>query len=102
VSNLPGYAIPRIRHRTKRVWQRCYGEKDVMSNTSKALYLPLSAATSVAGGLLASALFGLIWKRLSDEESAPPNPKRPQPFEWRCSAGRRITRACVRCGQGGR
>ena len=41
-----------------------------MSNTSKALYLPLSAATSVAGGLLASALFGVIWKHLSDEEPA--------------------------------
>jgi hypothetical protein len=52
-----------------------YGKKDVVSNTSKALYLPLSAATSVAGGLLASALFGVIWKRLSDEEPAPPNPK---------------------------
>jgi Protein of unknown function (DUF4235) len=46
-----------------------------MSSTSKALYLPLSIATSVTGGLLASALFGQIWKRLSDEEPAPPNPK---------------------------
>lgn len=46
-----------------------------MSKTSKALYLPLSIATSVTGGLLASALFGQIWKRLSDEEPAPPNPK---------------------------
>ena len=46
-----------------------------MSTTSKALYLPLSIATSVTGGLLASALFGQIWKRLSDEEPAPPNPK---------------------------
>jgi hypothetical protein len=46
-----------------------------MSNTSKALYLPLSIATSVTGGLLASALFGQIWKRLSDEEPGPPNPK---------------------------
>jgi hypothetical protein len=46
-----------------------------VSNTSKALYLPLSAATSVLGGLLASALFGVIWKRLNDEEPAPPNPK---------------------------
>ena len=46
-----------------------------MSKTSKALYLPLSAATSVAGGLLASALFGVIWKRVSDDELAPPNPK---------------------------
>jgi hypothetical protein len=45
-----------------------------VSSTSKALYLPLSAAMSVTGGLLASALFGQIWKRLSDEEPAPPNP----------------------------
>ncbi len=46
-----------------------------MSKRSRALYLPLSIATSVTGGLLASALFGQIWKRLSDEEPAPPNPK---------------------------
>ncbi|MDT5411207.1 MAG: hypothetical protein QOG14_3427 [Mycobacterium sp.] len=46
-----------------------------MSNMSKALYLPLSIATSVTGGVLASALFGQIWKRLSHEEPAPPNPK---------------------------
>ena len=39
-----------------------------MSSASKALYTPLSIATSVTGGLLASALFGVIWKRLSDEE----------------------------------
>jgi hypothetical protein len=39
------------------------------------LYTPLSIATSVTGGLLASALFGMIWKRLSDEQPAPPNPK---------------------------
>ena len=46
-----------------------------MSRTSKVLYVPLSIATSVTGGLLASALFGALWKRLSDEEPAPPNPK---------------------------
>jgi hypothetical protein len=46
-----------------------------MSKTSKALYLPLSIATSVTGGLVASAVFGQIWKRLNDEEPAPPNPK---------------------------
>lgn len=46
-----------------------------VSNISKALYLPLSIATSVTGGVLASALFGQIWKRLSNEEPAPPNPK---------------------------
>ncbi|MFZ1165099.1 DUF4235 domain-containing protein [Mycobacterium sp.] len=46
-----------------------------MSKTSRVLYTPLSVATSVTGGLLASALFGMIWKRLSDDEPAPPNPK---------------------------
>jgi hypothetical protein len=46
-----------------------------MSNSSKAFYQPLSIATSVAGGLLASAVFSQIWKRLSDEEPAPPDPK---------------------------
>ena len=45
-----------------------------MSSTSKALYMPLSAAMSVAGGLLASALFGQIWKRVSNDEPGPPNP----------------------------
>jgi hypothetical protein len=46
-----------------------------MSKTSKALYLPLSTATSVTGGLLAGVVFGQIWKRFSDEEPAPPDPK---------------------------
>jgi Protein of unknown function (DUF4235) len=46
-----------------------------MSRASKALYVPLSIATSVTGGLLASALFGALWRRLSDEDAAPPNPK---------------------------
>ena len=46
-----------------------------MSKTSKALYLPLSIATSVTGGVLAGAVFGQIWKRFSDQEPAPPDPK---------------------------
>ena len=46
-----------------------------MSNTSRTLYLPLSAASSVMGGLVASALFSLIWKRVNAQEPAPPNPK---------------------------
>jgi hypothetical protein len=46
-----------------------------MSSTSKTLYLPLSAASSVLGGLVASALFGVIWKHVGAEEPAPPNPK---------------------------
>ena len=46
-----------------------------MSSNSKALYLPLSIATSVTGGLLAGAVFSQIWKRFSDEDPAPPDPK---------------------------
>ncbi|MDT5135801.1 MAG: hypothetical protein QOD58_63 [Mycobacterium sp.] len=37
--------------------------------------MPLSIATSVTGGLLAGAVFSEVWKRLSDEEQAPPDPK---------------------------
>jgi hypothetical protein len=46
-----------------------------MSTKSKALYMPLSLATSVAGGLLAGAVFSHIWKRFSDDDQAPPDPK---------------------------
>ena len=46
-----------------------------MSSASKALYLPLSVATSVTGGLLAGAVFSQIWKRVSDDDQAPPDPK---------------------------
>lgn len=46
-----------------------------MSRSSKMLYRPLSIATSVAGGLLASALFNQIWKRIDDPNLKPPDPK---------------------------
>ena len=46
-----------------------------MAKSSKILYLPLSIATSVAGGLLASALFRQIWKRVEDPDQPPPDPK---------------------------
>jgi hypothetical protein len=46
-----------------------------MSTMSKALYLPLSVATSVGGGLLAGALFSQIWKRIDDSQQPPPDPK---------------------------
>ncbi|MBD0863942.1 DUF4235 domain-containing protein [Gordonia sp. zg691] len=42
-----------------------------MSAVSKTLYKPLSLATSVLGGIAAGAVFGQIWKRISDDESAP-------------------------------
>ena len=45
-----------------------------MSGRSKALYTPLSITTSVAGALLAGAVFGEIWKRFGDDQP-PPDPK---------------------------
>jgi len=46
-----------------------------VSGTSKILYTPLSIATSVAGGLLASAAFNQVWKRIGDRDEPPPDPK---------------------------
>jgi Protein of unknown function (DUF4235) len=46
-----------------------------MSRLSKTLYLPLSIGTSVAGGLLAGAVFNQLWKRLGDSDEPPPDPK---------------------------
>ncbi|WP_055475783.1 DUF4235 domain-containing protein [Gordonia sp. HS-NH1] len=42
-----------------------------MSAVSKAMYKPMSLATSVLGGIAAGAVFGQIWKRISDDDSAP-------------------------------
>jgi len=46
-----------------------------MSTGSKALYMPLSIVTSVAGGLTAGAVFNQIWKRLGNTDQPPPDPK---------------------------
>lgn len=46
-----------------------------MSATSKALYKPLSIATSVAGGLLAGKVFTEVWQRVSPSDQEPPEPK---------------------------
>jgi Protein of unknown function (DUF4235) len=46
-----------------------------MSRESKAVYTSLSITTSVAGGLLAGEMFNQIWKRLSDTDQPPPEPK---------------------------
>jgi hypothetical protein len=51
------------------------GNATAMSVVSKAMYMPLSILSSVAGGLLASALFSRVWKRISDSEEGPPDPK---------------------------
>lgn len=46
-----------------------------MSTISKSLYLPLSAAFSVAGGLLAGKIFSVVWERIDDSGDGPPDPE---------------------------
>jgi len=38
---------------------------------NKMMYKPLSLAFSVAGGVLAGAVFKQVWKLISDEDEAP-------------------------------
>lgn len=42
-----------------------------MSAVSKAMYKPISLATSVLGGILAGAVFQQVWKRIGDDKNAP-------------------------------
>lgn len=42
-----------------------------MSAMTTMLYKPLSVATSVAGGMLAGAVFSKVWKTLGNDEEAP-------------------------------
>lgn len=44
-----------------------------MSKLSKSLYIPLSTAASIGGGLLAGKIFTELWKRIDDSE--PPDPQ---------------------------
>lgn len=46
-----------------------------MSLVSKAMYMPLQIAISVAGGLLAGKVFTEIWQRVNPSDSEPPDPK---------------------------
>jgi Protein of unknown function (DUF4235) len=46
-----------------------------MSAVSKALYMPLQIATSVAGGLIAGKIFTEVWQRVSPSDQEPPDPK---------------------------
>lgn len=46
-----------------------------MSAISKAFYKPLALATSVAGGILAGAVFKQVWKRVGDNDVDVPDPK---------------------------
>lgn len=45
-----------------------------MSKTTKVLYQPLSLAASVAGGLLAGAVFNQVWKAVNRSGEPPPDP----------------------------
>ena len=62
-----------------------------MSRVSKMFYLPLSMATSVGGGLLASALFTQIWKRIDQPGDQPP----PDPKDLERSAAKALTAAAL-------
>jgi Protein of unknown function (DUF4235) len=54
-----------------------------MSAITRAMYKPLSIATSVAGGLLAGPVFNQVWQRLSDTDQQPPDPNRAGPRGYR-------------------
>ena len=51
------------------------GNASAVTVVSKALYMPLSIASSVAGGLIAGRLFTEIWQRVSPSDQEPPDPK---------------------------
>ncbi len=42
-----------------------------MSVKSKAIYTPVSLATSVLGGILAGLVFKEVWRRVGDDQSVP-------------------------------
>ncbi|MGP3706146.1 DUF4235 domain-containing protein [Gordonia paraffinivorans] len=60
-----------------------------MSVVSKTFYKPLSLATSVLGGVAAGAVFGQIWKRISDD------PDTPDPKDLRRSNGEVLAAAAL-------
>lgn len=58
-----------------RFTERIRGNLVTMSTVSKAMYMPLQLASSVAGGLLAGKIFTEIWQRISPSDREPPDPK---------------------------
>ena len=44
-------------------------------NASKAIYKPLSIASSVAGGLIAGKIFSEVWQRINPADEEPPEPQ---------------------------
>ena len=76
------------------------GMLTAVSAASKALYKPLSIATSVAGGLLAGKIFTEIWQRVSPSDQEPPEPK-DLPLDPRGAHRRRGAGFDLRLGAGG-
>lgn len=54
---------------------RRVGNFHAVSAVSKAMYMPMQIATSVAGGLLAGKIFTEVWQRVSPSDQEPPDPK---------------------------
>ncbi len=48
---------------------------------AKALYAPFGILSGLLGGLIASRIFRLVWKRISDEPD-PPKPRESE-YGWR-------------------
>jgi Protein of unknown function (DUF4235) len=46
-----------------------------VSALTTVMYKPLSIGTSVAGGVLAGAVFNQVWQRFSGNHARPPDPK---------------------------
>ena len=44
-------------------------------NASKAIYKPISVATSVAGALIAGKIFTEVWQRFNPSDEEPPEPQ---------------------------
>lgn len=41
------------------------------STSAKLLYKPVGLGAGILGGLVANVLFGVVWKRLADEDDSP-------------------------------
>jgi hypothetical protein len=61
-----GYACPMQRSGTRRK-----GDGRELTPLGKIAYKPFGLAFGLLGGMLAGQVFGLIWKRVSDEDETP-------------------------------